>query len=237
MNSLNRKSTLLTAAIFLLPALTSSAQASSHYSGNVDFSYTVTASNRNANGDMQSLSIMDFFNSGAYAESAASSYAPNYQAFSGLGISHNLSLQAQDTIQLGTAVSDYFSNLLISFENISLDVNDIFDINIDFSYSLTTQASGENADVDATFAYSNENFDLDNFDISHASIYDGFAQAFGVDSFGFVLSAGQTENLYFDSTVTGQLEATVVPVPAAIWLFGSGMAGLLGMQRKRSSKA
>lgn len=237
MNRLNRKSVLLTAVILLLTALTPSAQASSHYSGNVDFSYTITATNRNTNGDMQSLSIMDFFDSGAYAESGTSSYTPNYQSFSGLGVSHNLSLQAQDTIQLGAAVSDYFSNLLISFENISLDVNDIFDINIDFSYSLTTQASGENADVDATFAYSNENFDLDNFDVSHASIYDGFTQAFGVDSFGFVLSAGQSENLYFDSAVSGQLEATVVPVPAAVWLFGSGLVGLLGVQRKQSFKA
>lgn len=237
MNRLNRKSVLLAAAVLLLPALTPSAQASSHYSGNVDFAYTISATNRNANGDMGFLSITDFFESGNYGESGSSTHAPSYQAFNGLGVLHNVSLQAQDSIQLGAAVSDYFSQLLISFENISLDVNDIFDISIDFSYSINAQASGEQADADASFAYSNENFDLDNFDFAHASIYDGFAQVFGVDSFGFVLSAGQTENLYFDSSVKGELEATVVPVPAAIWLFASGVVGLLGVQRNKPLKA
>lgn len=237
MNRLNRKSILLTAATVMLPALTPSAQASSHYSGSVDFSYTISATNRNSNGDMQSLSIADFFGSGSYAESGSSTHAPSYQAFNGLGVLHNVSLQAQDGIQLGAAVSDYFSNLLISFENISLDVNDIFDINIDFSYTLSAQAAGEYADVDASFAYSNENFDLDNFDFAHASNFDVFAEVFGFDSFGFVLTAGQTENLYFDSAVTGQLEATVVPVPAAIWLFASGVVGLLGVQRGKPFRA
>lgn len=233
---LNRKVVLFTTAL-LLPVITPSAQASSHYSGNVDFAYTITASNRNVNGDMQSLSIADFLEFGNHAESGSSAASPSYQAFSGLGVLHNLSLQAHDSIQLGAAVSDYFSKLLITFENISLDVDDIFDINIDFSYSINAQAAGEYADADVSFAYSNENFDLDNFDFAHASNYEAFAEVFGFDSFGFVLTAGQTENLYFDSAVSGQLEATVVPVPAAIWLFASGMVGLLGVQRGKPFKA
>lgn len=237
MHRLNRKSVVLAAAALLLPSLTPIAQASSHYSGKVDFAYTISATNRNTNGDMSLLSISDVFGSGSYAESGSSVYTPSYQAFSGLGVLHKVSLQAQDSVQLGAAVSDYFSNLLISFENASQNVNDIFDVNIDFSYSINTQAAGEYADADASFSYSNENFDLDNFDFAHASIYSGVAEAFGVDSFGFVLSTGQSENLYFNSAVSGQLQATVVPVPAAIWLFGSGLAGLLGMQRKPSFKA
>ena len=32
---------------------------------------------------------------------------------------------------------------------------------------------------------------------------------------------------------SGDVGATTVPVPAAVWLFGSGLAGLLGMSRKR----
>ncbi|MCQ8130189.1 hypothetical protein [Methylomonas rivi] len=238
MNRLNRKSVLLAAAALLPPALTPSAHASSHYSGNVDFAYTISATNRNANGDMGFLSITDLFESGSYGESGSSTHAPSYQAFNGLGVLHNVSLQAQDSIQLGAAVSDYFSQLLISFENISLDVSDIFDISIDFSYSINAQVAGENADAEVQFSYSNEDFSLDNFDLAHASL-DGdlFAEVFGFKSFGFVLSAGQTENLYFDSSVKGELEATVVPVPAAIWLFASGVVGLLGVQRNKPLKA
>lgn len=236
MNSLNRKSVLLAAATLLPAAVAPTAQASSHYSGSVDFSYTITANNRNSNGGSQFLSITDLFEPIASVQSGASSYSPSYLAFSGLGVAHSVSLRAQDSVQLGAAISEYFSNLLIAFENTSNDINDIFDINIDFSYALSARAEGESADVDATFSYSNENFALDNFDFAHASIYAGFAEVFGFDSFGFVLSAGQSDNLYFNSAVSGQLEATVVPVPAAIWLFGSGLAGLLGMQRKPSRR-
>ncbi|MCQ8103956.1 VPLPA-CTERM sorting domain-containing protein [Methylomonas sp. SURF-2] len=238
MNSLNRKSVLLAASAFLLPGLSSSAQASSHYSGGIDFSYTVTAINLNPEGGMQYLSIIDTFFADAAAESGSSSYSHSRQGFNGLGVLHNVVLQAQDSIQLGAAVSDYFSNLLISFENTSLNVNDIFDINIDFSYRLSGEVSGQQADADVAFRYSNEDFSLDQFDLAHVSTNgDFFAEVFGFKSFGFILSAGQSENLYFDGSVSGQLEATVVPVPAAIWLFGSGFAGLLGMQRRQSLRA
>ena len=38
-------------------------------------------------------------------------------------------------------------------------------------------------------------------------------------------------SLYFDEILLG--EATVVPVPAAIWLFGSGLMGLFGVARRK----
>ena len=37
--------------------------------------------------------------------------------------------------------------------------------------------------------------------------------------------------------IGGTLTITPVPVPAAVWLFGSGLAGLVGVLRRRQSKA
>lgn len=45
---------------------------------------------------------------------------------------------------------------------------------------------------------------------------------------------GQTTNYRLQS-VTLELAPTAVPVPAAAWLFGSAMVGLVGMGRKRSA--
>jgi len=52
------------------------------------------------------------------------------------------------------------------------------------------------------------------------------------------LSGGRIEGL--QSGITGQLQTklgsvTVVPVPAAVWLFGSGLLGLAGIARRKTS--
>ena len=40
----------------------------------------------------------------------------------------------------------------------------------------------------------------------------------------------------FDGAVTGvQLDGAVVPVPAAVWLFGSGLLGLIGIARRKKA--
>jgi hypothetical protein len=36
---------------------------------------------------------------------------------------------------------------------------------------------------------------------------------------------------------SGDVGASTVPVPAAVWLFGSGLAGLLGMARRKARSA
>jgi hypothetical protein len=38
----------------------------------------------------------------------------------------------------------------------------------------------------------------------------------------------------FDGYINVDLQFTAVPVPAAVWLFGSGLAGLIGLARYRS---
>lgn len=233
MNSLKRKSGYM-AAILLAACLPQSALAVSQYSGSVDFTYFITANNRNANGDMQFLSITDFLAVNPSVESGSSSYSSGYQEFSGLGVLHTLSFASQDSIAIGVSISEYFSDLKIEFSNNSTDLDDIYDISIEFNYTLTAQSTGTFADADVFFSYSNENFDLDELVVAHASSEtNSFDQIANSKSFSFVLAAGEVENIYFQNAVMGQLEATVVPIPTAIWLFVSGMVGLVGLRSKQ----
>jgi len=46
------------------------------------------------------------------------------------------------------------------------------------------------------------------------------------------LSPGQTGTLEFLTTATANASSPV-PIPAAAWLLGSGLAGLVGIRRKK----
>jgi len=68
----------------------------------------------------------------------------------------------------------------------------------------------------------------------------------GVNPFNFngQFTVGNTYNLtlysytydsdYYDEKWTFNLNTTVVPVPAAVWLFGSGLLGLIGVARRKT---
>ena len=57
----------------------------------------------------------------------------------------------------------------------------------------------------------------------------------GVDSFNqFTLSMQQTTAaIPVALSMAGAMNYTVIPVPAAVWLFGSGLIGLVGVARRR----
>jgi hypothetical protein len=46
-----------------------------------------------------------------------------------------------------------------------------------------------------------------------------------------ILGTGDID--FDDMMVRAKFTSTVVPVPAAAWLFGSGLLGLIGMARRR----
>jgi len=48
------------------------------------------------------------------------------------------------------------------------------------------------------------------------------------------IAGGQQDNIGIDNIRFGQNPPAVVPLPAAYWLFGSGLLGLVGSARKRS---
>ena len=69
-----------------------------------------------------------------------------------------------------------------------------------------------------------------NFDTSFGDF--GFFNA-GGDSLGFSGDDGDF-GLIFGTWDTNSFTATVVPVPAAVWLLGSGLLGLVGIARRKA---
>jgi hypothetical protein len=60
----------------------------------------------------------------------------------------------------------------------------------------------------------------------------GFAWFFRFDN-GFQGPTDTSDDLYALAVRSGDVAASVVPVPAAVWLFGSALAGLMGFRRVR----
>ncbi len=58
---------------------------------------------------------------------------------------------------------------------------------------------------------------------------DGHSESFAEDAMLDVV------NLSFDGTVTVAYDYSPVPIPAAVWLFGSGLIGLFGIAKKRKA--
>jgi len=94
-----------------------------------------------------------------------------------------------------------------------------------------------NADVtslsgttDASFNIASLTFSAHNSGVSPTDIsiglFAGGSPRIWADSSGFV----DTNPTFVDGTVT----VNAVPVPAAVWLFGSGLIGMIGIARKRS---
>jgi hypothetical protein len=46
---------------------------------------------------------------------------------------------------------------------------------------------------------------------------------------------GGFDGLYIDNIVVSESAVTTVPVPASVWLLGSGLMGLIGISRRNSA--
>lgn len=73
-----------------------------------------------------------------------------------------------------------------------------------------------------------------NLDTWMFSANQGLMSSFGADGTDFT-SDHEIQEFKAWAVRDGDVAATVVPVPAAVWMFSSGLLGLLGLNRKRQS--
>ncbi|HHJ36602.1 MAG TPA: VPLPA-CTERM sorting domain-containing protein [Gammaproteobacteria bacterium] len=54
-------------------------------------------------------------------------------------------------------------------------------------------------------------------------------------STGYQANSNVKGNLYAWAVQSGNVGTAVVPIPAAVWLFGSGLIGLIGLTRRKKA--
>jgi len=136
----------------------------------------------------------------------------------------------------GSVSSSHLGSSGLIFNNSG---SDVYLIGVTLNYQLNAAVSGQFADSDVFLDYFNSNYSFGNIDPVHinASV---FAQANAAQSgssglFSFTLGPNTTEGLYAKVTINGNLQASPVPVPGAVWLFGSAVAGM-GVFGRRKHK-
>ena len=119
----------------------------------------------------------------------------------------------------------YFGLALIN----SPESLDEYQIDFELSYSLSSYANGQYADTGVTIEYFSEEDNLfyGSDYITHSSIFGtpGIS-ANNTSSFSIVLTPGSAAFYLADVVITGNLTAAPVPLPAAAWLFLSGLFGV-----------
>jgi len=214
--------------------------ASSSYSASSILKYTLTVSNQNSSSNELGNLII---NSHSYitpqTESTSSHASISEQPVSliDLNIPHTISFNAQDSINSGSNISEYYHNLDLSFENRASDTNDIFDISIDYQYTLSVKANGQAANITLSSDIYDPNENWSNgISVSvQNDISPNFENSNFSDTISFTLAAGETQTWYFESFSEANLEMTNVPLPAAFWLFGTAVLGLISRQSTKKT--
>jgi len=111
----------------------------------------------------------------------------------------------------------------------------------DYAFSLT-DANQFATGLFLDWSVNNDIPVLSVFQITNDPSVDGFMNVFSVDSDGdgvpgtaMLTAPFPNQTPSWSGTLTPMVSA--VPVPAAVWLFGSGLLGLVGFGRKQSSSS
>lgn len=104
-----------------------------------------------------------------------------------------------------------------------VDLSTVTDASV-FSYTTTGAEYAEEGDT-VFFRGTNGYFGAWRID-------DIYVNPAGEDVFPYTFLTGQW---YFQDDGTGNFSGSVVPVPAAVWLFGSGLVGLIGVARRKKA--
>lgn len=144
-------------------------------------------------------------NGSSSADALTSLYLDVENTYEGGSLNFNFSFEAMTaaTVLGGTTIDDFAGAAVLVFDDLGFDYVDIF-----------TEVSIDGAD-NPPLLTGNFGFELLDADVNTISAF--------VDSYGAISATG--------SEVPPPPSA--VPVPAAVWLFGSGLLGLVGVARRK----
>ncbi len=138
----------------------------------------------------------------------------------------------------GEVLASYMTWSALGVENTSL--TDSYDIGINLSYSLSANVSGDRAEdsafSDVTLNYYNLDESFSGSEWMGAATPDlssDYLQNSQV--FSFNLEPESLENLYTETRIASGLQASPVPLPSALWLFGSAILALPGVRKLKNT--
>ena len=135
-----------------------------------------------------------------------------------------------DTSQLGWFGLD-FNNT----SDTSTSSADTYSVEVTLGYQLHAETSGEYANNNVYLDYFNTDSSFAGSDFISASVFAlvNVTQLGSSGVYSFNLGPGASQSLYADATITGNLKSSPVPLPAAFWLFLSGISGLFAFGKSR----
>lgn len=250
MNTMIFRSRNVGIALALSLCLTEQALAAASYDGNVSLSYLITllASTNPTAGDDTGLSILGTFqqpsDTASYYGSASGdglfqtdspTPASTVVAIASL---YNANLEATGYAEFGTVDTLHTGLFGLQLSNTSAYS---YTVAVNFNFGLTAFAEGEFASTSIQFDYWNEAGSISGFDYVSAATYTGNANdeqsVVNFVPWSFTLAPGATEQLYAQAGILSHVESSSapVPLPAAVWLFGSALVGLMGFSRRKTA--
>lgn len=106
-------------------------------------------------------------------------------------------------------------------------------VDLTLNYALTASVSGQYASSNVNMDYYLGNNYPDNVYLI-SSVYESL-NVTNNDSkvISLNIDSGATQTFYVDVTLSGDLQASPVPLPAAAWSFLAGLLGLLGVKKRK----
>ncbi len=256
----NFKKSALAATILMTATLTASADG---YDGSAALNFTlnsVTNSDGNPN-DLSNLTVSASFqqptdaNDFYAATSGDGVYAANNPAIASGPLSGNsfggvYSVSA--TAFNGSVTTNTNGYYTLGFNN--TDSVNSYAVDLTLNYTLNADAGGASLQAASQILF-NYYYSAGNYLIESASSAFGFGSDYlstnplsannpsdtetltGSAELVFTLAPGENETFTANPAIFGSVVAvTAVPVPAAVWFFGSGWLGLIGLNRRKLIK-
>jgi hypothetical protein len=227
-------------ALALMPCLVQSAYASSSINSFAILTYAINNITIQGSGTLDDLQISDTLVVSP-SESEAIDGIGSY-TFTPNDIStYTKQLTLLSNLQDGAANLSEGALVGLNFNNASVDTSYLVEVSLTYQLSASSASSpgaSDFANTDILLSYFNNDFSFSGSDLATSFANDSaqlgtVEQNGGTGNFSFTLTPGQTEALLSEVRITGNLEASPVPVPGAVWLFASALMTFTGLQRKK----